>query len=343
MTETTPDLNIRTAGRAGRITLTRPKALNALSWQMCLDIEAALDAWAGDDSVAVVVIDAEGDRAFCAGGDVAEIHRRGTAGDYDYGCGFWRDEYRLNAKLAEYPKPIVALMQGFVMGGGVGLGCHVSHRIVGETTQMAMPEVGIGLIPDVGGSLLLANAPGLMGRYLALTAGRMGPGDAIHAGFADLFIPESTWPGVIAALEDSGEVNDVRDAAQVPPAGPLAAEQPWMDATLGGDLPAILAQVSASDGPLAEGTAKAIRRNSPLAMDTTLALLELQRGHSVREALALEYRATYRSLREGDFLEGVRAQLIDKDRNPQWRNSIDSLPPGAGAALLAPLEAELAI
>jgi len=173
------DIHIRTEGRAGRITLTRPKALNALSYAMCVAIEDALDAWAGDPAVALVLIDAEGDKAFCAGGDIAEMYRTGMAGDYAYGRRFWRDEYRMNAKLAEYPKPVVSFLHGFVMGGGVGLGGHCSHRVVCESTQVSMPEVSIGFVPDVGGSYLLARAPGRLGEYLGLTAARMGAGDCL--------------------------------------------------------------------------------------------------------------------------------------------------------------------
>ncbi len=176
------DIDIRQQGRAGRITLNRPKALNALTYDMIRAIEAALDAWRDDDAVKLILIDAIGDRAFCAGGDIADLYRTGTAGDFAYGQQFWRDEYRMNAKLAEYPKPVVSFLQGFTMGGGVGVGCHASHRIVGDTSQIAMPECGIGLVPDVGGSLILARAPGHLGEYLGLTASRMGPGDAIHVG-----------------------------------------------------------------------------------------------------------------------------------------------------------------
>lgn len=144
------DIDIRITGRAGRITLTRPKALNAMTYDMCLAIEAALDDWATQDAVALVIIDAEGDRAFCSGGDIAELYETGTKGDYAYYRRFWADEYRLNNKMFSYAKPIVSLLQGFTMGGGVGIGCHGSHRIVGDSSQVAMPECGIGLVPDVG-------------------------------------------------------------------------------------------------------------------------------------------------------------------------------------------------
>ena len=203
------DINIRVAGHAGRITLTRPKALNALTYDMCLAIDAALKDWAGNDNVRLVVIDAEGEKAFCAGGDIAEMYYTGTKGNYDYGRKFWRDEYRMNARISEYPKPVVGFLQGFTMGGGVGVGCHGSHRVVGESSQISMPEAGIGLVPDVGGSLLLALAPGRLGEYLGITAARMNAGDAVFAGFADHFIPEDQWPALIAALEETG------DAAQL--------------------------------------------------------------------------------------------------------------------------------
>ena len=155
----TDDILIRRQGRAGRITLNRPKALNALTYGMCLEIDRALRAWADDPEVACVVIDAVGERAFCAGGDIQVMYETGTAGDYAYGRRFWADEYRMNAQIAEYPKPYIALMQGFTMGGGVGVACHGSHRIVGRSSRIAMPECAIGLVPDVGGSALLARAP----------------------------------------------------------------------------------------------------------------------------------------------------------------------------------------
>ena len=168
------DLLIRKTGRAGRITLTRPKALNALTHEMALAIHAALDGWRDDPEVALVVIDAEGDRAFCAGGDIAAVYRCGREGDHRIGRDFFRDEYLMNAAIADYPKPVVAFMQGFVMGGGVGVGGHASDRIVGDTTQIAMPESTIGLIPDVGGTWLLARAPGRIGDDLIQTTALQG-------------------------------------------------------------------------------------------------------------------------------------------------------------------------
>jgi enoyl-CoA hydratase len=337
------EIIIRVEGKAGRITLNRPKALNALTHAQCLAMEAALTGWRDDPAVALVIIDAVGDRAFCAGGDIAQIYRAGMAGDYALGRDFWFDEYRLNAMLGAWPKPILAFMQGFVMGGGVGLGGHVSHRIVGGSTQVAMPECGIGLIPDVGGTFLLARAPGRLGEYLGLTGARMGPGEAIAAGFADHFLPEDRWPATIARLCETG------DAAVITPepAPPSALDRAGIDALFGGDdLGAILRTVQAAaerGEALAVAAAKAMGHNSPLSMALTLQMIRAQRKDMVgpgalARALQREYRATWRAMPMGDFLEGVRAQIIDKDRAPRWRHKAVADVSGEDvSALLAPL------
>ncbi len=334
------DIDIRITGRAGRITLTRPKALNALSYDMALEIEAALDAWATDDAVDLVVIDAEGEKAFCAGGDIQKLYETGRAGDYAYGRSFWRDEYRLNAKIAEYPKPYVAFMQGFTMGGGVGIACHGSHRIVCETSQIAMPEVGIGLVPDVGGSLILARAPGRVGEYLATTAARMNAGDAIYAGFADSYIPGDAWPALIAELENSGNVAAITEAAQAPPDSPLEGKHARINAHFAGDsLIDILNSLRTEDSDFADDTVKAMSRNSPLSMACAVEMLHRLRGPAadIRRALDLEYRFTFRSMEKGDFLEGIRAAVIDKDRAPKWQHGLDDPPSLAASQMLMPL------
>ena len=341
------DTHIRTHGRAGHITLTRPKALNALSYDMCMEIEAALDAWRDDDAVALVILDAEGEKAFCAGGDIAEIYRAGLKGEFDAGRTFWRDEYRMNAKLSEYPKPIVSFLHGFVMGGGVGLGGHVSHRVIGESAQIAMPECGIGFVPDVGGSLLLARAPGRLGAYLGLTAARMGPGDALHAGFADLFVPEARWEALKSELAKTGSIAALDAEAQPAPESPLAAGQGEIDQLFASDsLPEIKAALDGAQGEIATRAAKAVGRNAPLSMALTLAMLaRLRAGEAdIRSALKQEFRVSHRIVEEGEFLEGVRAQIIDKDRNPRWRLSIEEVTEDRIAAMLAPLgDAELAL
>ncbi|MEM9737456.1 MAG: enoyl-CoA hydratase/isomerase family protein, partial [Pseudomonadota bacterium] len=194
------DILIRVEGRAGRLTLNRPQALNALTYGMLGEIERALDMWEHDPAIDLVLIDAAGNKAFAAGGDIVDLYRTGRAGDFSFGRQFWADEYRLNAKIARYPKPYVAVMTGFTMGGGVGVSAHGSHRIVTDGSQVAMPECGIGLVPDVGGSWLLARAPGRLGEYLGMTSARMGPGDAIHCGFADYYVPREGLEGLKAAL-----------------------------------------------------------------------------------------------------------------------------------------------
>jgi len=332
-------IHIRREGAAGRITLSRPKSLNALSYDMAMAIDAALQDWAEDDAVAFVLMDAEGEKAFCAGGDIQSLYDHGRAGDYDYARTFWRDEYRMNARIAEYGKPIVAFMQGFVMGGGVGIGCHASHRVVGDRTRIAMPECGIGLVPDVGGSLLLARAPGRLGEYLGLTADRMGAADAIRAGFADALVSETAWPELKAALVETGDLSLIAKAAETAPEARFAEQQARIDRIFAAaELPAIVAGLEADDSDFAADALKAIRRNSPISMAATLRLLaDLRKSAAgIRDALRMEYRFTHRSMQEGDFLEGIRAQIIDRDRNPQWKHRLDSL--GAEAeAILAPL------
>ncbi len=334
------DILIRHTKAAGRITLARPGALNALTYEMCLAIEGALDDWRADERIRHVVIDAEGDRAFCAGGDIAEMYQTGTAGDYDYGRRFWADEYRLNAKIFNYPKPVVSFLQGYTMGGGVGVGCHGSHRVVGASSQIAMPECGIGLVPDVGGSLMLALAPGRLGEYLGVTATRMSAADAIYAGFADLHIDETAWPGLIAALEAGGSAEDLRAAAEAPGISALEASQTEIDRHFGGErLSDILTSLRQEDSAFAQAALGHMARNSPLSMACTVDMVHRLRGPSlnIAKALDLEYRFTYRAMEHGDFLEGIRAAIIDKDKTPLWQFADQPVPPVAVSKMLMPL------
>lgn len=334
------DISIRIEGRAGRITLTRPQALNAMTYEMCTAIERAFDAWQEDDTVALIVLDAEGDRAFCSGGDIAELYASGRAGNFAYGQKFWADEYRLNAKIFAYPKPVVSFLQGFTMGGGVGIGCHGSHRVVCENSQIAMPECGIGLVPDVGGSLMLALAPGRMGEYLGTTGTRMGPDDAIYAGFADSYIEQSNWPELIRALEETGDVSVLDTAITPAPAGKLRDLQPEVDRLFTGEaLDDVLIDLQSDQSDFANSALKALRRASPLSAACTIEIIHRLRGPSlsIEKALDLEYRFTYRASEHGDFLEGIRAQIIDKDRNPQWQFADGHVPLMAVAKMLMPL------
>lgn len=335
------DLSIRKDRNAGRITLTRPQALNALSQAMSIAIQKALDGWAEDPEVKLVILDAEGDRAFCAGGDLALIYHDAKDNRGEETIAFWQQEYELNATIAAWPKPVVAFMQGFVMGGGVGLGGHASERIVCETTQVAMPECGIGLIPDVGGSFILSRGPGALGEYLGVTGARMGATDAIHAGFANRFVPQAEWPRLIETLAATGSTACLEVETHNAPEGQLAAQADLIDRVFSApDMEGVAARLETETGELAESARKAIARNSPLSMHTTLALVRRVRGlDSLRQAIGLEFRAAARALLEGDFVEGIRAQIIDKDRTPHWKHaSLDAVTPGEVARMLRPFD-----
>ena len=262
------DVLIRKEQRAGRMTLNRPAALNALTWEMALAIEKALDAWASDGDVHVVVIDSAGEKAFCAGGDIAELYQKGRAGDYDYGRRFWSDEYRLNAKIHSYKKPFVAIMDGIAMGGGVGVSAHGTHRIVTERSVVAMPETGIGLIPDVGGTFLLSRAPGHCGEYLNMTSARMSPGDAIFAGFADLYLPSSQKAAAIAALCETGDPLAAGALCKEPPSSDLKTHLAEINELFAGaDALATVKALESAGTPFSMGAAAA---NEELACNPRL-------------------------------------------------------------------------
>ena len=334
------DVSLRITGRAGRITLRRPQALNAMTYEMCLAIEQAMDKWAEDDNVLLVVIDAEGDRAFCSGGDIAELYATGTSGDFTYGRKFWADEYRLNNKIFNYPKPVVSFLQGFTMGGGVGIGCHGSHRIVGETSQIAMPECSIGLVPDVGGSLMLALAPGRLGEYLGITASRMDADDAILCGFADTYVSQFKWITMIETLEETGDPTAIDTVSETPEPGALRDKQQQIDTLFNGEtLGDILIDLRSDQSDFAQDTLKKMIRSSPLSMACTIEMMHRLRGPSLTldKALDLEYRFTYRAMEHGDFLEGIRAAIIDKDRKPSWQYADMNVPLAAVSQMLRPL------
>ncbi|MBS1302563.1 enoyl-CoA hydratase/isomerase family protein [Loktanella sp. SALINAS62] len=334
------DIQIGQTGHAGRITLNRPDALNALTAEMSVRIETALTRWATDDTVRLVVIDAEGEKAFCAGGDIADLYAKGTAGEFTFGQDFWRQEYRMNAMIAGYGKPVVTFLPGFTMGGGVGVGCHASHRIVCENSQIAMPECGIGLVPDVGGSFLLGRAPGHLGEYLGLTSARMAAGDAIHAGFADHFVPHDRWAALTETLERDGDAGAVAQMAVTPPPSQMATDAVEIDTLFARDtLGDIVIACGAAEGDVAAAATKALSRNAPLAMACALQLIrDARTGASLTQALRHEYRYTFRAQEQGDFLEGIRAAIIDRDRNPAWAHrSAAQVSDADIAAMLAPL------
>ena len=334
------DVFIRKVGRVGRITLNRPKALNAVTLEMINAIGDALPGFAADDDISMLVIDAEGDKAFCAGGDIADIYKALVAGDPEVPRDFWRAEYPVNAALFNFLKPVAAFLQGFTMGGGVGVGCHASHRIVGESSRIAMPECGIGLVPDVGGSLLLARAPGRLGEYMGTTRYRMGPGDAILAGFADYFVPEPDWPELIERLEEIGDWEEIDRAAKPAPASDLKVQLDEINRHFGGEtLGDVLRSLEHSETEWAERTRKVLSRNAPLAMAATIELVHRARLRDrIDEALKTEFRFAHRIAEMGDFQEGIRAAIIDKDRAPKWRHARPGDPtPAEVSAMLRPL------
>ncbi|WP_369382793.1 enoyl-CoA hydratase/isomerase family protein [Streptomyces sp. cg36] len=310
---------LRTEGHAAHITLNRPKALNALTHPMVLRIDEALSAWADDPRVAQVVIDGAGERGLCAGGDIRAIHEDARTGG-TASADFWRDEYRLNALIARYPKPYVALMDGIVMGGGVGVSAHGSVRIVTERSKVAMPETGIGFVPDVGGTYLLALAPGELGTHLALTGAPVGAADALLCGLADHFVPSSQLPPLVKDLSTS-PVHDVLERyVTQPPPGTLDAARDWIDHCYAADTAEeIIERLRASGVPAAKEAADTLLSKSPTAVKVTLAALRRARHLGPLErVLEQEYRVSCAALASADLVEGIRAQVIDKDRDPHW-------------------------
>ncbi|MDH6281484.1 enoyl-CoA hydratase [Prescottella agglutinans] len=317
-----PEVIVERVGGLGRITLNRPKAINALNHAMVQTMAPALLEWAEDESVHAVLLTGAGERGLCAGGDIVSIYhdaREGGSGSKD----FWRDEYVLNAAIARYGKPYVAIMDGIVMGGGVGVSAHGNVRIVTERSTVGMPEVGIGFVPDVGGTYLLSRAPGELGTHIALTTARLSAGDAIVCGFADHFVPSDR----LAEFEQALAAGSVEDAiarfAQPAPASELAAQRAWIDAAYAADtVEEIVANLRSSGVPEAAAAAEQILAKSPTAAKVTLRALRQARELDTLEAvLDQEYRVSLACLGSHDLVEGIRAQVVEKDRNPAWSPS----------------------
>lgn len=324
---TEPQVRIWREGSAGRIRLNRPAALNAITLEMVREMDRALTAWQDDRDVACIILDGEGPRGLCAGGDIRALYDSGKRGDGE-AARFWFEEYRLNARIAGYPKPYVAFMDGIVMGGGVGVSAHASHRVVTETTVLAMPEVGIGFIPDVGGTWLLAHAPGDFGTYIGFTGDRVGAADAIVAGFADVMVPRAQLPELAAALSalapdaGSGAVSELlaRFAAEVA-SGPLTMQREAIDALFAfRSAEEILAALDAAGTEFATKAAATLRKKSPTSLKLALqAIRAAKQLDSLEQALIVEYRAALRLLEGADFYEGVGATVINKGQTPQWQ------------------------
>jgi len=327
------DLLVRSDGALRRITLNRPQALNAITLDMALAMTALLRQWESDPNVETVLLDGAGGRAFCAGGDIRALYDAAKAGD-SLPARFWATEYKLNVLIARYPKPVVAVMDGLVMGGGVGLSAHAAHRVVTERSAIAMPEVGIGFFPDVGACFLLARAPGYIGTHLALTGDRIGAADAIHCGLADVHVPADDLrelPGVLASCRNRAEVRARLEGLSAAP-GPdrLQNEREWIDACYGADeLEIIVTRLSACHAEAALAALDVMRKASPTSLKVALRnIRSAATFKKVEESFQQDYRIALACIAGHDFLEGIRATIIDKDRNPRWRpDKIEAVTP----------------
>ena len=313
-----------TRGAAGVVILNRPKALNALSLTMVRELARALDAWEHDPAVTRIVVSSSSEKAFSAGGDIRNLHDLGRAGRFDEMLGFWREEYILNARIKSYPKPYVSLIDGIVMGGGVGISLHGSHRIAGGRYLFAMPEVGIGFFPDVGATYALPRLPDSAGVYLALTGDRVGAADALALGLVTHAVPSERMAELADALTGRGQLDDILAAfsadpgpRKLDPARAVIAE--CFSAT---DLPEIgscLEARAAAGDAFALKVVQTLATKSPTSV--ALAFEQMRRGPVMdfAEAMRTEFRIVSRIVAGHDFYEGVRAVVIDKDHAPRWQ------------------------
>jgi enoyl-CoA hydratase len=338
-----PTVLARASGGLGQLTLNRPRAINALDLGMIRLAHEALDAWEHDTEVDIVLLDGAGERGLCAGGDVRGLAERVNGGRADETAQFFREEYALNARIAEYPKPFVAFADGITMGGGIGVAGHAAIRIVTERSQLAMPETRIGFTPDVGGTWLLARAPGRLGEYLGLTGAVMDASDAVYAGFADHFVPSENLDGLRDALETRADPSSPTELVllfdETPPPPKLAKARVWIDDAFAADTVAeIVERLRARPEPEASATADLLGELSPTGLAVTLASVRRSRElPGLRDALAQEYGLVmWFAMTQPDLPEGIRAQVIDKDRSPRWTPAtLAELDPDAAASALA--------
>jgi len=320
-----PTVLVRTVRGVGHVTLNRPRAINALDIDMIRTLSAALDRWEDDADIDVVLLDGAGERGLCAGGDVRSLREWIATGRVDETAEFFRAEYALNARIAEYRTPIVVIADGVTMGGGIGLAGHAAVRVVTERSRLAMPETRIGLTPDVGGSWLLARAPGRLGEYLALTGDTMDAADALYAGFADALVPSERIGDLAAALADRADPATPAEIVllfdETPAPSRLEAARGWIDDAFAADTVAgIVERLRERPEPDAAAVADTLETLSPTALTVTLAAVRaVRRLADLRAALAQEYGLVlWFAQTQPDLPEGIRAQLVDKDRNPHW-------------------------
>jgi enoyl-CoA hydratase len=326
---TCPEILFERHGAAGIVILNRPHALNAVTSGMVDALTRQLTAWEGDAAVTRVVVTAAGGRAFSAGGDLRALFDAGRAGRYQVALAYWRTEYELNALIKRYRKPYVSLIDGIVMGGGAGISIHGSHRVAGDSFAFAMPEVGIGFIPDVGATWFLPRLPGELGLYCALTGERLGPADAAAAGVATHRIASPRFSDLLAALCGNVPVDALLGAFAEPAGeGPLSGRRQLIDRLFTGDtVEGILASLDAEaagggpDADFARLTAASIRLKSPTSLKIALAQLRRGRTLDFAECMRIEFRIVSRLMRGHDLYEGIRSVIIDKDQTPRWRPS----------------------
>ncbi|MFZ0423075.1 MAG: enoyl-CoA hydratase/isomerase family protein [Xanthobacteraceae bacterium] len=328
------DIVIRREGALRRITLNRPQALNAITLDMAVTMTEALRSWAADSAVGTVLIDGAGERAFCAGGDIRALYDAAKSGA-PLPEKFWAIEYKLNVMIARYPKPFVAIMDGLVMGGGVGLSAHAAHRVVTDRSAVAMPEVGIGFFPDIGACYLLARAPGATGSHLALTGTRAAAADAIYCGLADVHIPTARLADIPTALAACRSADDVQmrlaELATPPAPGRLPAAQAWIDECFSADsIEEIVDRLQNSPAADAATALATMRKASPTSLKITLRdLRDAAQFNRVEDCFRQDYRIALACVAEHDFIEGIRAAVVDKDRNPVWRpDKLEAVTPG---------------
>ena len=323
--------------------LNRPKAINSLTHSMVTTMGSLLREWEDDDDVRAVVVLGAGERGLCAGGDIVAIYHSARA-DGAEARQFWHDEYLLNGYIARYSKPYIALMDGIVMGGGVGVGAHAGTRVVTDTSKIAMPEVGIGFVPDVGGTYLLARAPGNLGLHAALTGAPFSGSDAIAMGFADHYVPHQALEQFAQAIADHGLDKALERHAVAPPPSDLVAQRSWIDACYAGDtVEDIIAALRGHDAGPANDAANLIATRSPTSLAVALAAVRRAANlDSLEDVLRQEYRVSCGTLRSHDLVEGIRAQVIDKDRNPQWSpSSLSAVTADDVEAFFTPVENDL--
>jgi enoyl-CoA hydratase len=302
----------------GRLVLNRPRALNALDRGMIDAIAAALTAWRNDPAVRLVTIEGAGGRAFCAGGDVRAVRALALAGERETIEAFFVAEYAVNRMIAEYPKPYVALIDGISMGGGLGVSVHGSHRVVTEHATMAMPETAIGLFPDIGATYFLPRLPGGTGLYLGLTGARISPGDALHTGLASHHVPRAGLVALTDGLAREG-IAALAAHAVPPPESLLAADRPAIDRCFGtADIGAVVSALEAEGTAWAHTTLATLSQMSPTSLTVTCEALRRGAAMTLAECLAMELRLTRSVTFHPDFAEGVRAQVVDKTRDPRW-------------------------